>query len=184
MYQWRWSDLFLRRVGELSQEQMEEKLGASTQPILAQQVNQYDLNCVASTRSLEATFVPSALIWLPVSLTVLVLAVVLKGNRWIRWPWFWAVFFAFFFIFSQIFWDISLLVLQAAIAAVGLAMVYSLARWLMDRRARRRSIFVSRNYTPAGALAKGTTGSNISKKFSQDGPALRSTVTAKPREPQ
>jgi hypothetical protein len=175
--------LFLRRVGQTSQEQIEDRFGSTRQPILAQQVNQYDLTSFASTEPLEAIFVPSALIWLPVSLVVLCLAAVLRDNRWIRWPWFWALFFAVFFIFSQIAWDISLLVLQAAIASVVLALVYNLARWLLDRRARRRSIFVSRQYSSA-AVARIHSGSHLSKRVVADSSAFRSTVTAKTKEPQ
>jgi hypothetical protein len=184
MYQWRWRDLFFRRVGQSDQEEIEVRIGATPQPVLAQQVNQYDLTSVASTQPLEAIFVPSALIWLPVSMVVLALATVLRDSRWIRWPWFWAVFLGAFFVFSQFAWDISLLVLQAAIGAVGLAVLYGLARWAVDRRARRRSIFVSRQYAPAPISGRANSGSNVIKKASVDSSLLRSTVTAKTREPQ
>ncbi|MFZ4080838.1 MAG: hypothetical protein ACOYKN_06400 [Pirellula sp.] len=184
MYQWRWSDLFFRRVGTTDQQQLEERFGATRQPVLAQQVNQYDLTSIASTQPLEATFVPSALIWLPVSLIVLLLAVVLKDNRWIRWPWFWALFLGSFFIFSQIAWDVSLLVLQAAVVSVALAVLYALARWVMDRRARRRSIFVTRQYSPTTISPKSMAGANIAKKSAGDSSAFQSTVTANVREPQ
>lgn len=184
MYQWRWSDLFFRRVGQSEQEDIEGRIGATRQPVLAQQVNQYDLTSIASTQPLEAIFVPSALIWLPVSIVVLALAVVLRDSRWIRWPWFWAIFLGGFFVFSQLAWDISLLVLQAAIGSVGLAILYGLARWVMDRRARRRSIFVSRQYAPAPSAARANPSSNVFKKPSGDSSALRSTVAAKNREPQ
>ena len=184
MYQWRWRDLFFRRVGQSDQEEIEVRIGATSQPVLAQQVNQYDLTSVASTQPLEAIFVPSALIWLPVSMVVLALAIVLRDSRWIRWPWFWAIFLGVFFVFSQFAWDISLLVLQAAIVSVGLAILYGLARWAMDRRARRRSIFVSRQYAPTPLSGRVNSGSNAIKKPSGDSSLLRSTVAAKTREPQ
>jgi hypothetical protein len=184
MYQWRWRDLFFRRVGQSDQEEIEIRIGATPQPVLAQQVNQYDLTSVASTQPLEAIFVPSALIWLPVSMVVLVLAIVLRDSRWIRWPWFWAIFLGAFFVFSQVAWDISLLVLQAAIVSVGLAILYGLARWAMDRRARRRSIFVSRQYAPTPLSGRANSGSNVIKKPSADSSLLRSTVAAKTRESQ
>jgi hypothetical protein len=184
MYQWRWRDLFFRRVGQSDQEEIEVRIGATPQPVLAQQVNQYDLTSVASTQPLEAIFVPSALIWLPVSMVVLALAIVLRDSRWIRWPWFWAIFLGVFFVFSQFAWDISLLVLQAAIVSVGLAILYGLARWAMDRRARRRSIFVSRQYAPTPLSGRANSGSNVIKKPSADSSLLRSTVAAKTRESQ
>jgi hypothetical protein len=184
MYQWRWRDLFFRRVGQSDQEEIEVRIGATSQPVLAQQVNQYDLTSVASTQPLEAIFVPSALIWLPVSMVVLALAIVLRDSRWIRWPWFWAIFLGVFFVFSQFAWDISLLVLQAAIVSVGLAILYGLARWAMDRRARRRSIFVSRQYVPTPLSGRVNSGSNAIKKPSGDSSLFRSTVAAKTKEPQ
>lgn len=182
MYRWTWRDLVLRRVGETSQEQIEQRFGATKQPILALQVNQYDLTSIASSQPLEARFVPSAIIWLPVSILVLCLATVMKDNRWIRWPWFWACLLAAFFIFSQIAWDISLLVLQAAVASVGLAVLYSIVRWLMDRRARRRSIFVSRQYTSPNINAKANASGRNQKRSIGDASALKSTVTVKTRD--
>lgn len=182
MYRWRWRDLVLRRVGETSQEQIEERFGATKQPILARQVNQYDLTSIASNQPLEASFVPSAVIWLPASVLVLCIATLIKDNRWIRWPWFWGFLLSGFFIFSQIAWDLSLLVLQAAVASVALAALYSLARWLMDRRARRRSIFVSRQYASSNSNAKANRGPRNSKKETGDNSALKSTVTVKTRE--
>lgn len=182
MYRWRWRDLVLRRVGETTQEQIEDRFGATKQPILARQVNQYDLTSIASNQPLEASFVPSAVIWLPVSLFVLCMATVIKDNRWIRWPWFWGLLLGGFFIFSQLAWDISLLVLQATVASVGLAAIYTLTRWLMDRRARRRSIFVSRQYASSHNNAKANAGARNSKKGIGEDSALKSTVTVKTRE--
>jgi hypothetical protein len=184
MYQWRWSDLFLRRLGDLQQEQIEERFGATKQPMLAKQVNQYDLTSIGANQPLEATFIPAAMIWLPVSSIVLLLAGVLRGNRWIRWPWFWAVFFASYFVFSQVAWDISLLVLQAACVSVALALLYGIASWLMDRKARRRSIFVSRQYKPSTPVGKLEPISNANRKATQEVAALKSTVTVQTREPQ
>jgi hypothetical protein len=184
MYQWRWSDLVLRRVGDLPQEQIEERFGATKQPMLAKQVNQYDLTSIGANQQLEATFIPAAMIWLPVSSIVLLLAGVLRGNRWIRWPWFWAVFFAFYFVFCQVAWDISLLVLQAACVSVVLALLYGVASWLMDRKARRRSIFVSRQYKTSTPVGKLEPISNANRKAAQEVAALRSTVTVLTREPQ
>lgn len=182
MYRWRWRDLVLRRVGETTQEQIEDRFGATKQPILARQVNQYDLTSIASNQPLEASFVPSAVIWLPVSLFVLCMATVIKDNRWIRWPWFWGLLLGGFFIFSQLAWDVSLLVLQATVASVGLAAIYTLTRWLMDRRARRRSIFVSRQYASSHNSAKANAGARNSKKGMGEDSALKSTVTVKTRE--
>ncbi len=182
MYRWRWRDLVLRRVGETTQEQIEDRFGATKQPILARQVNQYDLTSIASNQPLEASFVPSAVIWLPVSLFVLCITTVIKDNRWIRWPWFWGLLLGGFFIFSQLAWDISLLVLQATVASVGLAAIYTMTRWLMDRRARRRSIFVSRQYSSSQSNAKANAGARNSKKAIGEDSALKSTVTVKTRE--
>jgi hypothetical protein len=164
LYQWRWQDLFLTRTSEYSQEAMERTLGASRQSIISQQTNQYDLISMTGAASLESWFVPSSMIWLPVAFLVLVFSVLMNERRWLRWPWVWIVTLLGGFLFSQWAWDISIIVAQSAVAAISIAITYWLTRWLLDRRARRRSIFVSRSPSVVTATMPRTnpSGSNLS----------------------
>lgn len=179
VYQWRWQDVLFRRVGSFSQSDLERRFGATEQPVVSPQVNQYDMTSLAYDADLQATFLPSALVWLPASLFVLGLTVLLKDQRWLRKPWLWGAFLCLFFLFSQLALDVSLLVFQAALAAVALAVFYSLIRWVLDRRARRRSVFVSRQYNPAPAANSKT---SIGKRNVPSSVILRSTVAAEGKE--
>lgn len=164
LYQWRWQDLFLTRKSEYSQEAMERTLGASRQSIISQQTNQYDLISMTGAASLESWFIPSSMIWLPVAFLVLVFSVLMNERRWLRWPWIWIVTLLGGFLFSQWAWDISIIVAQSAVAAISISITYWLTRWLLDRRARRRSIFVSRSPSVVTATMPRTvaSGSNLS----------------------
>jgi hypothetical protein len=179
VYQWRWQDVLLRRVGSFTQGDLERRFEATEQPVVSQQVNQYDMTSLAYDTDLQATFLPSALVWLPASLLVLGLTVLLKDYRWLRRPWLWGTFLSLFFLFSQLALDVSLLVFQAALAAVALAVFYSLVRWVLDRRARRRSVFVSRQYTPAPAA---NSKASLGKRNVPSSLILRSTVAAEGKE--
>ena len=164
LYQWRWQDLFWTRTSEYSQEAMERTLGASRQAIISQQTNQYDLVSMTGAASLESWFIPSSMIWLPVAFLVLIFSVLMNERRWLRWPWVWIATLLGGFLFSQWAWDISIIVAQSAVAAISIAITYWLTRWLLDRRARRRSIFVSRSPSVVTATMPRTTasGSNFS----------------------
>jgi len=164
LYQWRWQDMFLTRTSEYSQEAMERTLGASRQAIISQQTNQYDLVSMTGAASLESWFIPSSMIWLPVAILVFVFSVLMNEQRWLRWPWVWIVTLLGGFLFSQWAWDISIIVAQSAVAAISIAITYWMTRWLLDRRARRRSIFVSRSPSVVTATMPRNTasGSNLS----------------------
>ncbi|MBM3965588.1 MAG: VTT domain-containing protein [Planctomycetes bacterium] len=159
LYQWGWQDLFLTRTSDFSQEVMERMLGASRQAIISQQTNQYDLVSMTGAASLDSWFVPSSMIWLPVAFIVLVFSVLMNERRWLRWPWVWMLTLLGGFLFSQWAWDISIIVAQSAMAAISIAITYWLTRWLLDRRARRRSIFVSRSPSVVTATMPRTTAS-------------------------
>ncbi|MEI8212379.1 MAG: hypothetical protein WCI02_09535 [Planctomycetota bacterium] len=165
LYRWKWKDIFFARSSEYSQSHMETTMGATQQAVVAQQTNQYDLSSMTGSRSLEAWFVPSSLIWLPTSLVFLILSAMMTEKRWLRWPWVWVLFLASVLVFSQWAWDISVIVAQASMVAISVAVLYGLLRWLLDRRARRRSIFVSRSASVAAGNASRASvgsGSNLS----------------------
>lgn len=180
MYRWKWRDLFMVRASEYSQSQMEQSLGATHQAEVTLQTNQYDLCSMTGNASLETWFVPSSLIWFPIAITVWVLAALMTEKQWLRWPWAWVLLLCMAMLFSQWAWDISVIAAQAACVAILIALLYSLLRWLLDRRARRRSIFVSRSTTVTAAnasRASAGSGSNLAipesnSRSHPSGPAL------------
>lgn len=150
LYRWEWNDLFFARKSDRTQQRMEAELGATKQPeVTLLQTNQYDLTTLAGNQALSAWFIPRSLIWLPVAIVVLLLSMSLGESSWLRKPWLWSGLLVTWLIFSQWSWDISILLAQTILAALGMAMTYGLLRWLINRRARRRSIFVSRSSSVA-----------------------------------
>jgi hypothetical protein len=182
LYRWKWRDLFMVRTSEYSQNQMEQSLGATHQAEVTLQTNQYDLCSMTSNASLETWFVPSSLIWFPIAITVWVLAALMTEKHWLRWPWAWVLLLCVAMLFSQWAWDISVIAAQAAFVAILIALLYGLLRWLLDRRARRRSIFVSRSTSVTAAnasRASAGSGSNLAipesnSRSHPSGPALPS----------
>jgi hypothetical protein len=185
LYRWEWKDLFFARRIESTQRSMEAELGASLQPELeSMQTNQYALATVSGREVLSAWFIPRSLIWLPVASVALLLAMSFGENAKLARPWLWVGFLAAWMIFSQWSWDVSLLIAQTTLAAMSLAIAYMLLRWLLNRRARRRSIFVTRSAggahpsRPRTSSAQGTGGGSkekSSKAYLQptvDGPVL------------
>lgn len=165
LYRWRWTDLFFARSSEYSQEQLERTLGATHQSIVTQQTNQYDLTSMTGANALETWFIPSSLIWLPTALLVLLISALMTEKRWLRWPFAWILLLTAVLLFSQWAWDISVIAAQSVVVAVTVAIAYGLLRWLLDRRARRRSIFVSRSTSVATSHASrgnAASGSNLS----------------------
>jgi hypothetical protein len=150
LYRWEWKDLFFARSSERTQQRMEAELGATKQPeVTLLQINQYDLTTLAGDQVLSAWFVPRSLIWLPVALVILLLSMSLGESSLLKRPWLWSGLLVTWLICSQWSWDISVLLAQTVLAAMGLAVTYGLLRWVLNRRARRRSIFVSRSTSVA-----------------------------------
>ncbi len=158
LYRWEWKDIFFARTSLKSQQTMESELGATPQPAVELlQTNQYDLSTLSGSESLSAWFIPRSLIWLPVAALALMLAMSLGETALLSRPWLWIGFVAVWLVFSQWYWDMSILVAQTMFGALSMAIFYMLIRWLLNRRARRRSIFVSRSsgaanpYSPLNA---------------------------------
>jgi len=146
LYRWEWKDIFFARTSSKSQQTMESELGATSQPVVELlQTNQYDLSTLSGSESLSAWFIPRSLIWLPVAALALMLAMSLGETALLSRPWLWIGFVAAWLVFSQWYWDMSILVAQTMFGALSMAIFYMLMRWLLNRRARRRSIFVSRS---------------------------------------
>jgi hypothetical protein len=186
LYRWEWKDLFFVRSSERTQQWMEKELGATEQPeVSSSQTNQYDLSTLTGNEPLTAWFVPRSLVWLPVAFVVLLLSMSLGENSLLGRPWLWVGILSALFLFSQWSWDISILVAQTMLGAIALAIAYMMMRWLLNRRARRRSIFVSRSagganpYTPR-VSASANKGAGIKEPGSKG--FLSPTVDVHPAE--
>jgi hypothetical protein len=143
-----------------SQQTLEKELGATEQPeVSTSQTNQYDLSTLIGNEPLSAWFVPRSMVWLPIAIVVLLLSMSLGETSLLGRPWLWIGILSALLVFSQWSWDISILVAQTMLGALALAIVYMLMRWLLNRRARRRSIFVSRSASAANPYSPRTSSS-------------------------
>lgn len=155
---------------------MEKELGATEQPeVELSQTNQYDLSALSGEEPLYAWFVPRALVWLPVAAIILLLSMSVGETSLLGRPWLWIGFLSAWIVFSQWSWDISLLVAQATLGALGLSLVYLVTRWLLNRRARRRSIFVSRSASVSNPYQSRSPSSPIAPANARD-PASKISV--------
>lgn len=164
-YRWSWNELWWARKSELTQDQIEREMGAMAQPIVGQQTNQYVLYSLDHNKSLQVWMVPRFLLWLPVSLCVLLGAVSLVEQRWMRRPWLWLIALVGGVAFAQWAWDVAVVIGQGAIGSITVAAVYYVIKWIVDRRARRRSVFTQRPTT--------VSGSNLPRSQSNSGSAAR-----------
>lgn len=164
-YRWSWNELWWARKSELTQDQIERDMGAMAQPIVGQQTNQYVLYSLDHNKPLQVWMVPRFLLWLPVSLCVLLGAVSLVEQRWMRQPWLWLIAIVSGVAFAQWAWDIAVVIGQGAIGSIAVAAIYYVIKWIVDRRARRRSVFTQRPTT--------VSGSNLHRSQSNSGSAAR-----------
>ena len=147
-YHWKWQDLWFGRKSDLTQDQIASQIGATTQPFVSQQTNQYVFLSIDHTVAMKVWTAPRYLLWAPIALFVLVGSYLVMEFRWMRKPWMGIVLLLSSLAFSQWAWDLSIALVQCFVAAIGIAAMYSILKWAVDRRARRRSVFHSRPQSP------------------------------------
>ena len=152
-YQWRWKDLWFRRTSDLNQETIASQIGASSQRFVSEQTNQYVFFSLDHTVAMKAWTAPRTLLWAPVALFVLVGSFLIMEFKWIRRPWVGILLLLASLAFSQWMFDLSIALSQCFVAAILVAVLYAILKWVVDRRARRRSVFVSRPSSPMISIA-------------------------------
>ncbi|MCU0716398.1 MAG: hypothetical protein MUD03_09760 [Pirellula sp.] len=151
-YRWNWNQLWLARQDSKSQSELEREMGASVQPDVGIQVNQYSLVALDTQDFAQATFVPRFLIWTPLALLTLALSSLLfkaGRNRNV-----FAVVAAVPLLAALVSWsvDITILVTQSMVVACAILLVYAFVEWILDRNARKKSVFAGRG-TVAGSIS-------------------------------
>jgi hypothetical protein len=148
-YRWQWNDLWLGRKSDWTQAQIEQHMGATMQPLVSQQTNQYVLISLDHHTQMKVWMAPRYLIWGPVALCVLLCTLFVTESRWIARPWLAVSLLLVGVAFSQWAWDLTIAISQCFVVAMGIAILYASLKWMVDRRSRRRSVFSSR---PAAAI--------------------------------
>lgn len=147
-YRWKWQDLWFGRKSEWDQDVLERYMHATTQRFVSEQTNQYVYFSLDHTAPMSVATAPRYLLWVPVALFVLLGTFSIMEFRWIRKPWIFVVLLLSGLAFSQFAWDLSIALVQCLVVASGIAAMYSVLRWSVDRRARRRSVFALRPSSP------------------------------------
>jgi len=147
-YHWKWKDLWLERTSDLNQETIASQIGATSQRFVSEQTNQYVFYSLDHTIPMRAWTAPRTLLWAPVALFVLVGSFLLMEFKWVRKPWVGISLLLASLAFSQWVFDLSIALSQCFVAALVVAALYAILKWVVDRRARRRSVFISRPSSP------------------------------------
>jgi hypothetical protein len=143
-YRWEWKDLWFSRRNDWTQAEIERQMGATSQPNISPQSNQYVFLSLNQNASMEAWLAPRYLLWIPVAIFLLIGSFLVMEFRWIRKPWLGIGLLLVSLAFSQWAWDLSVALVQSLVAAIGISVLYLMMKWVVDRRTRRRSVFASR----------------------------------------
>ncbi len=147
---WVWENLGWRRRSRYSQELVEKEFGASVQPLIASQTNQYVFTSVGSTGTNSDYFigqirvVPRYVLWLPVAMAVLILTALWPKLGVLRHPWLLLVVVVILGLLSMIAADMTIMLIQAALASLLIVTLVKLLSWASKQRVHRRSIFTNR----------------------------------------
>ena len=163
-YRWKWQDLWYGRTSEWNQESLGKMMGATIQPFVDQPTNQYVYFSLDHSAPMSVSTLPRFLLWAPVALFVLIGSFFIMEFRWIRRPWIMVVLVLSGLAFSQWAWDLSIALVQCLVVAIAIAAMYSVLKWVVDRRARRRSVFASRPSSPlivSAGRSNGPSGSAV-----------------------
>lgn len=147
-YHWKWKDLWFERKSDWTQDHIGEKMGATSLPFVSQQTNEYVFFSLDHTVGMRVWTAPRYVLWAPVALFVLIGSYFVLEFKWIRKPSIGILILLSSVAFSQWAWDLSIALVQCFVAAIGIAILYSTLKWVVDRRSRRRSVFAARHTSP------------------------------------
>lgn len=165
-YSWSWRDLWSNRLSDLDQVGLENQMGATSQPIVSQNTNQYLFYGLTQLSPMQVWLAPRYLLWVPVALCMLLGTIAVLELRWLQRPWLGILVLVVCFGFTMWDWDFAAAIVQCMILAIAVAFMYCGLTWLLDRQTRRRTIFANRaNPSAAGPLSGNAAISGSSPKI-------------------
>lgn len=165
-YSWSWRDLWSNRLSDLDQVGLENQMGATSQPIVSQNTNQYLFYGLTQRSPMQVWLAPRYLLWVPVALCMLLGTIAVLEMRWLQRPWLGMLVLAVCVGFTMWDWDFAAAIVQCMILAIAVAFMYCGLTWLLDRQTRRRTIFAKRAIpTSAGTLSGNAALSGSSPKL-------------------
>lgn len=144
-YQWQWSELWFARKDRWTQELLENEFFATHQPALGQDYNQYTLVSLGNRDTLWVQLAPRIIIWAPVAFLSLFACFLVTKVTWMRHPLVWLATLAMLIAGSQWSLDFTVLFTQAFVLAAIVSTLAFVVRWVLDRNARKRSVFSQRS---------------------------------------
>jgi hypothetical protein len=147
-YRWKWQDLWFERKSDWTQDRIAENMGATSLPFVSTLTNEYVFFSLDHTVGMKVWTAPRYVLWAPVALFVLIGSFFVLELKWIRKPSIGIVLLLSSVAFSQWAWDLSIALVQCFVGAIGIAVLYSTLKWVVDRRSRRRSVFAARHSSP------------------------------------
>gem|GEM_PF-5459518 len=146
---WVWRNLGWWRESSVSQRDAELEFGASVQPEVTTQTNQYVFTSLGSISGHDGTIrvLPRYLLWLPVALTALLLASIWPKMGVLGHPWLLLFVLVILALLSMSAPDITIILSQSAIASLLLVALVKVVSWASRQRVHRRSVFANRSMT-------------------------------------
>jgi hypothetical protein len=149
-HRWAWNNLGWQRLAAVSQGSLETELGASRQLELSAATNSYTFTALTG----EATagqgwgehilVLPRYLLWLPVACLALLFTAAWPRLGITRHPW---MLLAVTIVLGMLsLWapDMAMILIQAALASLGVVALVAAVRWAVHQRGHRRSVFAGR----------------------------------------
>lgn len=146
-YRWTLKSLGLSRESTYQQQEIETWVGASPQPGVEQNHNQYILSGLGTNQVFQVWVVPRVWVWLPIGTVVLFATALWYRFQFLRHPLMLVVVAGCLAILIPISPDLSILLYQTLACSSLIVLTIRISRWAIDRRVQRRTIFRSRPST-------------------------------------
>ncbi len=143
-WSWRWNQFWWARHSPQDQGYFEQWLSATDQQPLADSANRYVLSSYGSVTKLRCWVASRLLLWLPVGLLSILIALGVTTWPILRHPITLAAIVCMLGACAVQWPDLAVLIGQTGIVALTVVLLYTLTQAAIESRVRRRSVFTSR----------------------------------------
>ncbi len=143
-WRWTWDRLWWKRQSPQDEAYFEQWVSASAQQPLAESANRYVVSAFGTLPVFEVKVASRLLLWLPVGLFAIGLALLISVWRAARHPVTILLVAAGVLVVAAVWPDLSIMLGQTALIALSVVMLYALTQAAIESRIRRRSVFTTR----------------------------------------
>jgi hypothetical protein len=180
-HRWAWSNLGWQRLAAVSQGSLEAELGASRQLELSAATNSYTFTALTGEATAGQAWgeyilvLPRYLLWLPVACLALLFTAAWPRLGITRHPWMLLAVTTLLGMLSLWAPDMAMILIQAALASLGVVALVAAVRWAIHQRGHRRSVFAGRaSPSAAGRATAAGLREDSKRKMGTDGSAAPS----------